>query len=152
MSRRKVKYHYPGGILAIPREVLRSSAFQALSGNAKATMMLLQDVWPGHGPVHYSTRRLAKDLHIAPNTAGLVFWELRDAGFLVLSDESDWLNKKARTYWLTWLSEGGREPTNDWKNYVPRPAADTVTPETVPPQIRSAKKEPKLRVVRTGKQ
>jgi DNA-binding transcriptional MocR family regulator len=81
-------------------------------------MLELQDVWkPSESDVHYSTRRAATALNAGMGTASRAFHELADHGFIERVGASDWLNGKARTYRLTWLSHDGREPTNEWVSW-----------------------------------
>lgn len=118
MGKRKTRYTHPGGVLGVPRRVLRSPAYRDLSLPARCMMLELQDVWkPSEPDVHYSTRRAATALNASMGTASRVFHELVDHGFIERVGASDWLNGKARTYRLTWLSHDGREPTNEWMQW-----------------------------------
>ena len=108
-------YKHPGGVIALPRQMLRSDAYKDLCSNARALMVLLQDVWrPAESAVHYSVRRAGKGLNISRNTAAKAFKELVEHGFIVCTEKHDWFNGKARAYKLTWISHYGREPSNNW--------------------------------------
>lgn len=112
---KKSNYHHPGGVIAIPRRMIRSDAYKDLSSNARALMILLQDVWrPFEPAVHYSVRRAGDGLNVSRNTAAMAFRELADHGFITCVEQSDWLNGRARVYKLTWISQNGREPSNNW--------------------------------------
>jgi hypothetical protein len=118
VAKRKARYTPPGGVLGVPRRVLRSPAYRDLTLPARCLMLELQDVWrPSEPDVHYSTRRAASALNAGMGTASRSFHELVEHGFIQRVAASDWLNGKARTYRLTWLSHDGREPTNDWMKW-----------------------------------
>ena len=116
MAKRKPrKYTHPGGVLGVPRGVIRSPAYRDLTLAARCLMLVLQDVWKPFEPViHYSARRAGKALNVGAKTAARAFLDLGSHGFIKCIDEADWFNGQARTYRLTWLSDDGREPTNEW--------------------------------------
>ena len=118
MAKRNARYTHPGGVLGVPRRVIRSPAYRDLTLPARCLMLELQDVWrPSEPDVHYSARRAATALNVSKSTASTTFHELVDHGFINRVGASDWLNGKARTYRLTWLSHDGREPTNEWMRW-----------------------------------
>jgi len=119
MAKKSNAYKHPDGIIGFPRGVLRSDAYRDLSTNARALMFELQDVWRPHQPdLHYSVRRAAKVLGLAAGTSGNAFKELVDHNFIRCVDESDWFNGKARVWRLSWLANKGREPTNEWMEWL----------------------------------
>ena len=118
MAKTSPNYKHPGGVIGFPRNVLRSDAYGSLSTNARSLMLVLQDVWrPCEPSIHYSVRRAAEHLNVSKNTANRAFNELREHGFITLDTEYDWFNGKARVWKLNWLSNNGREPTNEWMNW-----------------------------------
>ena len=132
-KRKQPRYTHPGGVLGVPRRVIRSPAYRDLSLAARCLMLELQDVWqPSEPVIHYSSRRAATALNKATNTAALAFNELSEHGFIQCIDDDDWFNGKARTYRLAWLPNDGREPTNEWmswsKKINPRISHRTVRP------------------------
>jgi len=146
------RYKYPGGVLGVPREVIRSGAYLDMSSNAQVLMVHLQDVWKDYEPViHYSTRRVVNILGVSAGTASKAFKELEEHGFIQMAEESDWQNGRAREWRLTWLTANGREPTNEWKAWVKsnsrfsqsngqpvnRSASVTVTPKTPKPPTKN---------------
>lgn len=115
MAKRKVRYTHPGGVLGVPRRVIRSRAYRDLSIPARCLILELQDVWrPSEPVIHFSTRRAAAALRVSLTTASRAFHDLVEHGFIRNVADSDWLNGKARTYRLNWLSHDGLEPTNEW--------------------------------------
>ena len=145
MGKRKQTYTHPGGVLAVPRQVIRSPAYRDMTLPARCLMLELQDVWkPSEPVIHYSSRRAAKTLGRAAGTGALALKDLAEHGFIEIVDDASWFNGKARTYRLTWLANNGREPTNEWmkwevKNKSPsdqsdgqgrkRPISKTVDPK-----------------------
>ncbi len=117
---RQKHFKRKGGVIALPRDLLRSDAYRALQLPARCLLIELQDVWSFDRPIiHYSARRAAEALNVSPKTAARAFTELTEAGFIVMAGESDWLNGKAREYKLTWLPTNGREPTDEWASARP---------------------------------
>lgn len=118
-NRKPRKYKYPGGVLGVPREVLRSEAYLDMPLPARNLMLHLQDVWKPHEPViHYSVRRAAEILRVGIGTAAKAFNVLEEHGFIRMAEESVWnggKSSKAREWHLSWLTSHGREPTNEWK-------------------------------------
>lgn len=116
----KPKYRYRDGVIAIPREVVRSPAYRQLSLGARCAMVELQDVWRGGGPVHMSARRLAEALGYSSHVAAAnALKELLQVGFIEIFEESNFISGKARSYRLTWLPDNGREPTCEYKKLAP---------------------------------
>lgn len=112
-------YRYPGGVIAFPRQILRSIAYKDLSTNARALMLELQDVWRPTVPnIHFATRRAQEALGVSLGTAAKAFHELAEHGFIKCVAESDWFNGKAREWQLTWMPNNGREPTDEWKTWT----------------------------------
>jgi hypothetical protein len=134
-KKRSPSYTHPGGVLGLPRRVVRSPACLDLSLKSRWLMIVLQDVWKPYEPViHYSARRAAEKLGVTPNTAAKAFHELAEHGFIECIDEADWFNGQARIYRLTWLPSDGREPTNEWMQWTDEKQS-TVTPsDTVKPK------------------
>jgi len=119
MAKIKKSYNHPGGVIAFPRAVLKSAAYNDLSCNARAMMLEFQNVWKPHEPtIHYSVRRVAEKLKVSLSTASRLLKELADHDFIEVAEESHWLNGKAREYHLKWLPAHNREPSNDWMNWA----------------------------------
>ncbi len=112
-------YRHPGGVLAIPRQMVRSQAYKDLMPTARALIIELQDVWrPPEPELHFSVRRASAKLGVSNATACKAFSELWGHGFIKCTEQSDWFNGKARVWRLNWLANNGFEPTNeylDWK-------------------------------------
>ncbi len=117
-KKRKPKYNRPEGVLAVPRSIIRSEAYQHLSGKAVKLMLILQDVYnPNEGVVHYSTKRAEEAMQMSHPTVCKAFHELMDKRYIELIDHHDWMNGKAREWRLTWMPFKGREPTDDWQTW-----------------------------------
>jgi len=117
-KKRNYSSTWKNGVLAIPRDVIRSEAYLDMCLPARQLMLHLQDVWKPHEPViHYSVARAAKILGVSTGTACKAFNELIEHGFIQVDEYSDWANGKAREWRLTWLTSSRREPTNEWRRY-----------------------------------
>jgi len=115
-SKRRFAYKWKDGVLGVPRTVIRSEAYLDMSLPARQLMLHLQDAWKDHEPIiHYSVRRAAKIIGVGVGTATKAFKELEEHGFIRMTEESNWLNGKAREWRLTWLTSHKREPTNEWE-------------------------------------
>jgi len=118
MAKRSNSYKFPGGVIGFPREVLRSEPYKTLKPVSRALMFELQDIWKPYEPeVHFSVRRAAKKLLVSDNTANRAFKELTEHGFITCTEECNWFNGKARVWRLNWLSNNGKEPNYEWKNW-----------------------------------
>ncbi|MCF7996175.1 MAG: hypothetical protein K9L32_01405 [Chromatiaceae bacterium] len=111
-------YRRPEGVIAIPRVVVNSHEFKALSLAARALVVELQAIWkPGTKSLHFSARRAGDLLGTSKTGGARALNELVETQFLVITDESNWQNGLARSYRLTWQPADGllREPTDDWR-------------------------------------
>jgi hypothetical protein len=123
MAMKAKTYRRPGGVIALPREMVGSPQYKALSLPARALIVELQAIWrPGTKALHLSARRAGKLLYPetpdASTSGARALAELVQAQFLVITDESNWQNGKAREYRLTWQPPDGqlREPTDEWRH------------------------------------
>jgi hypothetical protein len=124
-------FHWPDGILKVPRAMLRSPGYRSLSLAARCLLLELQDRWNPNisNAVSFSVRQAAEALGVSVATAGRAFQEAEDQGFIVKASESDFIGRRAREWRLTWLSVNGHEPRTSWP----------LAPEkkiTVSPEIR----------------
>lgn len=108
-----------GGVVAIPRRLLSSPEYLALSAQAKVLLTLLQRHWTASGPVGFGVRQAEEEIPCSRTLALRTFKELEAAGFIVMVDESLFCSRtesKTRTWRLTWLPcWRKRPPTNDWE-------------------------------------
>jgi len=117
------KSHLPfdkaGGVVAIQRRMLSSSAYLGLSAQAKVLMTLMQRHWTPAGPVGFGVRQAQAEIPCSRTIALRIFEELAEGGFIVLVDESLFCSRaqsKTRTWRLTWLPCWNQKaPTNDWE-------------------------------------
>lgn len=106
----------PGGVIALPRAMIRSKAYRGLSLAARCLLVELQNRWaPGRTAINYSTREAAAALNVSQKTAVAVFREAASRGFIELAVPADHGGRKARGWRLTWQpGPDGREPSDDW--------------------------------------
>jgi hypothetical protein len=99
-----------------------STAYRNLSLTARCLLEEFMFVYlPGrNGHLVLSVEQAAVRLNTSEETARKAYHELMEKGFLVLSEEANYLNGRAREFRLTvFPSNNGREPSDDWKNWSP---------------------------------
>lgn len=132
-----IPFDKDGGTLVTQRRMLDSSAWLALSPQAKVLMQLMQRHWSPKGPVGFGVRQAEQEIPCSRKLAMRVFDELVSAGFIVMIDESLFCSRaesKTRTWRLTWMPcWNNRAPTNDWeKRKVSISTGVKTTPVAVP--------------------
>lgn len=120
MARRKhaLPFDRRGGVVAIQRRVIDSENYLLLSAQAKVLMTLMHCHWRNDKPIDFGIREAATKIPCDRKTAIRAFQELRQAGFIVLVDESYFSSRtqsKSRTWRLTWLPYFDKPPTNEWE-------------------------------------
>lgn len=113
----------------LPHKLLHSSAYRALSPNARSLLVELISIFNGsnNGSIYLSVRDGAARLGVVDtNAASRAFDELQHMGFIALCKEASFHIKaaessRARTWRLTWLSTPGRAPTNEYREFEPLP-------------------------------
>ncbi len=98
--------------------VLRHDKFKALSGNARAGLIALCELHDGtnNGDIVLSSREAAKVMGLYRDTAARVLKELAQKGFLVVTQDSSFGQKRlARAYAITLYPYKGRQPTYAFK-------------------------------------
>lgn len=103
----------------MPRRMLDSTAYLALSPQAKVLMLLMQVHWRPDQPVGFGVRQAEQSIPCSHKKAMKTFHELEEAGFIVMVDASLFCSRtqsKTRTWRLTWLPWNSRPPTNDWED------------------------------------
>jgi DNA-binding transcriptional MocR family regulator len=108
-------FRRPGGVIALPRVMVKSPAYRALSLPAKALIVELQNRWaPSREAIDFATRDAATALNVSQSTACRAFKQLASRGFIELAKPANHGGRKARGWRLTWNSHKGREPTDEW--------------------------------------
>jgi hypothetical protein len=121
-------YRRPEGVIALPRAMIRSPAYRALSLPARALIVELQHRWaPDRGAINYSVRDAASALGIGKTQGAAALAELKAAGFIRLASESNFIGRKARGWLLTWNVINGHEPADDWRLHGNPPSAPADT-------------------------
>lgn len=120
MSKRKkqsLPFDRQGGTLAIPRRLVESPSYLALSPFAKCLLVLLHLHWRNEKPVDYGIREAMHKVPCSKPTAMKAFQELQDRGFITKVDESLFNSRtqsRARTWKLNWLPYMDKPPTREW--------------------------------------
>ena len=107
-----------GGVVAIQRRLLKSTAYMGLSVQAKVLLLQMQVHWRPDVPVGFGVREAEATVPCSRKTAMHAFNELRAAGFIKLVDDSLFCSRaksKTRTWRLTWLPWAYKAPSNEWE-------------------------------------
>lgn len=116
MSRKKPKFVYEGGAIALPKNMIRSPAFRSLSPAARALVIELQMLYAPGRIINYGCRQAGEALGMSGATGSRALNELIEGGFIELVGESNFYGRLARSFYLTWLPRAnGREPLNLWQ-------------------------------------
>jgi hypothetical protein len=145
MAKRKksfLPFDKVGGVVAMGRRMLESSAYEQLSAQAKVLLLLIQIHWRNDRPVAYGVSEAMKKIPCAKLTARNAFKELEAAGFIVMVDESLFCSRqqsKSRTWRLTTMPYHTKPPTNDWEKKSDRskyaPAETTTGSNMYPVEV-----------------
>lgn len=125
MGKRKnpLPFDRTGGVVAIQRRLLISTAYLELSPQAKALLHLMQAYWRPDEPIGYGVREAQRCIPCSRKIAMRAFQELQNNGFIVKVNESLFCSRaesKTRTWRLTWMPWNRCKPTNCWeKQRVP---------------------------------
>jgi DNA-binding IclR family transcriptional regulator len=111
----KRRKHY----IAQDVEMIRSKAYEHLSGNAVKLLILMQTHWRMYEPIAYSITEAQKRLNCSRGTAHKAFKELRQCGFIALVTESDFYKQHARRWRLTFREYNDNKPSDDWRDWEP---------------------------------
>lgn len=101
--------------------LLESPAYIDLKPPARALLIeFLRIHRPSrNGSLSISTRHATYRLNVSEPTALKAFEELASHGFIRLTNNESWMERKAREWSLTMLPVGNHEPRNDWMNWIP---------------------------------
>jgi DNA-binding transcriptional MocR family regulator len=102
--------------------MLTSPAYRALSCPARCLLEEFQRIFRHgrNGELRISTRRASELLGVSEPTASNAFHELASHGFLVLTNDERWQERKTREWRLTFEhSNNGSAPTDEWKRWTP---------------------------------
>lgn len=110
------KQHY----VQIYDDVLNSPAYLDLKPPARALLIEFCRIHrpSRNGALSISTREAVDRLNVTEPVALRAFAELTEHGFIRLTNHENWQERKAREWELTICACNGREPRNDWRNWV----------------------------------
>lgn len=100
-------------------EMIRSPAYQSLSGNAVKLLILMQTHWRMYEPIAYSITEAENRVGCCRGSAQKAFKELESHGFIKLVLEAHFHKQLARSWRLTFRDFHDRKPTDEWRNWVP---------------------------------
>lgn len=100
-------------------EMIRSSAYENLSGNAVKLLILMQTHWRMYEPVAYSISEAQKRIGCCRGKAHEAFKELERHGFIKLMLEGHFHKQLARKWRITFRDYNDHKPTDEWRNWSP---------------------------------
>jgi hypothetical protein len=100
-------------------EMIRSAAYQKLSGNAVKLLILMQTHWRMYEPIAYSVTEAQKRIGCCRGSAHSAFKELESHGFIKLMLEGHFYKQFARRWRLTFREFNDQKPTDEWQNWSP---------------------------------
>jgi len=101
-------------------EMIRSPAYQDLSGNAVKLLILIQIHWRMYEPIAYSVTEAQKRIGCCRGKAHEAFRELESHGFIKLMLDGYFYKQLARKWRLTFRKFNDQKPTDEWRNWQPQ--------------------------------
>lgn len=133
----KSKPRFQGGFVMRYRKMLDSEAYRSLSCEARCLLEEFQRIYhPNHnGKLSISTRKAKELLGVSEPTAGQAFYELASCGFIALTRNELWQERKARQWRLTFEPSAGHQPTDEWMRW------DPLAPYSVPGRCNKSRRK-----------
>lgn len=100
-------------------EMIRSLAYEDLSGNAVKLLVLMQTHWRMYEPIAYSVSEAQKRVGCCRGIAHACFKELESHGFIKLMLEAHFSKQQARKWRLTFREFNDHKPTDEWRDWQP---------------------------------
>ncbi|MDD1622645.1 MAG: hypothetical protein LUQ11_14305 [Methylococcaceae bacterium] len=100
--------------------MIRSAAYEDLSGNAVKLLILIQTHWRMYEPIAYSVTEAQKRIGCCRGKAHAAFIELESHGFIKLMLEGHFSKQLARKWRLTFREFDDRKPSDEWRNWQPQ--------------------------------
>ena len=121
MKKLAKKLRRPGGFYSAWREIYNSPAYLDLRLVARAQLRELENIFhpQKNGRLQMATNYAAERLGVERKTVMPAFHELAAHGFIALTKGEAWQEGDARAWRLTYEPADGREPTDEWKAWVP---------------------------------
>jgi hypothetical protein len=98
-------------------EMIRSAAYETLSGNAVKLLILMQTHWRMYEPIAYSVTEAQKRIGCCRGKAHEALRELESHGFIKLMLEAHFNKQLARKWRLTFRDFNDQKPTDEWRNW-----------------------------------
>lgn len=113
MAKALKKKHY----IAQDVEMIRSAAYENLSGNAVKLLVLMQTHWRMYEPIAYSVSEAQKRIGCCRGKAHAAFKELESHGFIKLMLEAHFHKQLARKWRLTFREYNDHKPSDEWRKW-----------------------------------
>jgi hypothetical protein len=101
-------------------DMIRSAAYQDLSGNAVKLLILMQTHWRMYEPIAYSISEAQKRIGCCRGKAHEAFRELESHGFIRLMLDGHFSKQLARKWRLTFREFNDHKPSDEWRNWQPQ--------------------------------
>ena len=98
-------------------EMIKSIAYEKLSGNAVKLLILMQTHWRMYEPIAYSVSEAQKRVGCSRGKAHEALRELEAHGFIKLMLEGHFYKQMARKWRLTFRDFNDQRPTDEWRNW-----------------------------------
>ncbi|OAI00813.1 hypothetical protein [Methylomonas methanica] len=101
-------------------DMIRSAAYQDLSGNAVKLLILMQTHYRMYEPIAYSISEAQKRVGCCRGKAHEAFRELESHGFIRLMLDGHFSKQLARKWRLTFREFNDHKPSDEWRNWQPQ--------------------------------
>jgi hypothetical protein len=98
-------------------EMIRSAAYENLSGNAVKLLILMQTHWRMYEPIAYSVSEAQQRIGCSRGKAHEAIKELESHGFIKLMLEGHFHKQLARKWRLTFRDYNNQKPSDEWRNW-----------------------------------
>ena len=113
------KPHKKRQYIAQDVEMIRSAAYEKLSGRAVKLLIMMQTHWRMYEPIAYSVTEAERQIGCSRGMAAEAFKELETHGFIRLMLEGHFYKQMARKWRLTFREFNDQKPSDEWRNWTP---------------------------------
>ncbi|MCX7103255.1 MAG: hypothetical protein NTX38_17675 [Methylobacter sp.] len=100
-------------------EMIRSAAYETLSGNAVKLLIQMQTHWRMYEPIAYSVTEAQTRVGCSRGKAHEALRELETHGFIKLMLDGHFYKQLARKWRLTFREYNNQKPSDEWRNWKP---------------------------------
>ena len=100
-------------------KMIRSAAYQDLSGYAVKLLIMMQTHWRMYEPIAYSVTEAQKRIGCSRGTAHAAFKELDTHGFIKIMLDAHFSKQLASRWRLTFKPFNDKKPSDEWSKWSP---------------------------------